>query len=137
MNRTWLITIGIIIVVLIAIGIMHENGMLNFEWQGLTMLFAGLAAPYTLLKRFLIKDPQTQRLIDKHEDMKKDEKVHREVYDEEIAKKENRIKELNKELELTEKRIEIIELKKKKVKKEVKELSIDEMQEEAIDYFGS
>ncbi|MCP4179060.1 MAG: hypothetical protein GY756_14975 [bacterium] len=117
MNRRWLITIGIIVLALIVIGVLYENGMLNFKWQGLTMIFAALAGPYTAIKKIFFRDKRVEQMIKKHEDIKKEEIVHREVTDKQIAEKEKRIKDLNKELELAEKRLEVIEAKKKDVDK--------------------
>ena len=136
MNKRWLITIGVIVVVLIVIGILYDNGMLNFRWQGLTMVFAALAAPYTLLKNWLIKDRKTQTLINDHKDMLNKEKEHRKEYDEKIKLKEERIKLLNEEIKNSEQKVKEIEIKKKEVNKEVKEMSIEELQSEGVKYFG-
>ena len=137
MNRRWLITIGVIVVILIVIGILHENGMLNFKWQGFTMIFAALAGPYAFIKSKLVKDKRTEELLKKHKIIREEEVIHRQHTDDEIAEKRKKIELLNKELELAEKRIEIIESKKNKVDKQVKEMSVDELQEEAVNYFGS
>ncbi len=136
MNKRWFITIGVIVLVLIVIGVLYENGMLDFKWQGLTMIFAALAGPYTLIKRLLFKDKRVDKMLKEHKEVVKEEKVHRELTDKQIVEKEKKIKDLNKELELAEKRIELIEAKKKVIDKEVKEMSIEEMQNEAVDYFG-
>lgn len=137
MNKRWLITIGIIILVLIVIGVLYENGSLDFEWQTLTMIFAAAAGPYAFVKNKLLKDSRTQELLKKHEVIRNEEVVHRKQTDEDIAEKQRKIEMLNKELELAEQRLEIIEAKKEKVDKQVKEMSVDELQDEAINYFGN
>ena len=136
MNKRWLITIGVIVLVLIVIGILYDNGMLNFRWQGLTMVFAALAAPYTLVKNWLIKDRKTQTLVNQHKDMLENEKKHRKDFDEQIKLKEDRIKLLDEEIKKSEKKVKEIEIKKKSVSKEVKEMSIEELQSEGVKYFG-
>jgi hypothetical protein len=137
MSKRWWITALVIVAVLIVIGVMYDNGMLNFKWTGLTMLFAGLAGPYMLLKNWLLRNREAQDILGKHEKIRADEKIHRKETDEEISKKEQRIKDLNKDIELSEKKIELLEVKKKNVTKEVKKMSIEETQNEAINLFGS
>ncbi len=137
MNRRWLITIGIIVLALIVIGVLYEKGLLNFEWQELTMIFAALAGPYAFIKGKLIKDKRAMEILKKQEVRIENEAVHRSVTDEAIEEKQKKIELLNKELELAEKRIEIIEMKKKNVDKEVKEMTVEELQDEAVNYFGS
>jgi hypothetical protein len=136
MNKNWLITIGIIVIALIVIGVMYDNGMLNFEWQWLTVAFAALAGPYTFIKNLIFKDKKLEELKNKHQNIRNDEVIHRQTFDEEIKKREDRIQTLNKEIELAEKKIDIIELKKNNVVKEVKKSSIEEMQNDAVNYFG-
>jgi hypothetical protein len=137
MNKRWWITIIVIVAVLIVIGILYDNGMLNFKWTGLTMLFAALAGPYMFVKNWLLRNREAQDILGKHEKMRADEKIHRKETDDEILKKEQRIKDLNKDIELSEKKIQLLEEKKKNVVKDVKKMSIEETQDEAINYFGS
>ncbi len=137
MNRRWLITIGIIVLALIVIGVLHENGMLNFEWSGLTMIFAALAGPYTLIKGWLLKDKRTQELLEKQQVRKTTEIEHRKQTDVEINAREKRIQDLNKEIQKSEKKIKEIEEKKQNVEKEVNGMSIKELQDEGIDLFGA
>ncbi len=137
MNKRWWITVLVIIAVLIIIGVLYDNGALDFEWTGLTMFFAALAGPYTFVKHLLTKNKRTDEILGKHKKIREEEKVHRKEYDFEITQKEQRIKELNKEIEFSEKKAKKLEEKKKKVEKEVKKMSIEETQDEAINYFGS
>ena len=137
MNRRWWITIGIIVVALIVIGVMHENGMLDFEWSGLAMIFAALAGPYHMVKKLLIKDKRTEELLEKQTVRRTDEQTHRVTFDEDIEAKKKRIEELNREIDAAETRIKVIEKKKEDTVKEVKKMSVDEMQTEGIDLFGA
>jgi len=137
MFKRWGITIGIIVLVLIVIGVLYDNGVLDFEWQGLTMLFAALAAPYTLIKRWLVKDNYAQSIEDKYEELNRKEVKHRTETDAKIKEKELKIEELEVKIKNSEKEVERIEKKKKKVKKEVEQMSLDELQEEGANYFGS
>lgn len=136
MNKTWIFTIVLIIVALIVIGVMYENGMLNFQWQWLTVVFAALAGPYTFVKGLLFKDSRLEDMKNRHKQMQADEVVHRQKVDDEIKMRKDRIDTLNKEIEIAEKRIEIIEQKKKRIEYEVKNSSIDSLQNDAVKYFG-
>jgi len=137
MNKRWLITIGIIVLALIVIGVLHENGMLNFEWSGLTMIFAALAGPYALVKSWLLKDKRTEELLQKQQVRKTTEIEHRKRTDAEINAREKRIQELNQEIQKSEKKVKEIEEKKQNVEKEVNGMSIKELQDEGIDLFGA
>ncbi len=136
MNRRWWITIGVIIVVLIVIGVLHEKGMLNTKWNVLAMIFAALAGPYTLVKNWLFKDRTSDRVLKKYDNLQKDEVIHRKQFDEEILAREEHIRELDKKIADSKKEIEEIELRKAKIKEEVNNMSLDELQDEAINYFG-
>lgn len=137
MNRRWLITIGIIALVLIVVGVLHENGMLNFKWTGLSMVLAAIAGPYHMLKKWLVKDKRMETLMDKQKVRVSHEQDHRAKYDKAIEQREQRIKELNEEIKEAEKRIQNIEKKKTKTKSEVEDMSIKELQDEGIDMFGA
>jgi len=136
MGKNWLITLGVIVLALIVIGVLYDNGMLNFEWQGLTMIFAALAGPYTFMKKTIFKDSKVEEMKNRHKKVKAEEVIHRQAVDDEIQKRSDRVATLNKEIELAEKRIEVIEEKKKRVVRDVKNSSIEEMQDDAINYFG-
>lgn len=136
MNKHWFITIGIIVLALIVIGVMYDNGMLNFEWQWLTVIFAALAGPYTFIKNTLFKDKRIEEMKNRHKKIKVEEIEHRQVVDDEIKIRQDRIQTLNKEIELSEKRIELIEEKKKNIDKNINKSSIEEMQNDAVNYFG-
>ncbi len=137
MNKRWLVTIGIIVLALIIIGVMQENGMFNFEWTGLTIAFAALAGPYHVVKNWLIKNKETEELLNRKQSRQRREHVHREEYDTEINERKKQIEALNKQIEEAEKRIEILDVKKENIEKEVNDMSIEELQNEGIDLFGA
>lgn len=136
MNKRWWITIAIIVVALIAIGVLYENGLLDTEWTGLSIIFAALAGPYTAIKSWLGKDRTTESVLKKYEYLKKDEKQHRQITDEEIAAREERIVELDKKIADAQKEIDEIQRRKEIMREEVDDMSIDELQDEAVNYFG-
>ena len=72
----------------------------------------------------------------KYKSMRDESIKHRVELDERIGAKEKRIAQLDKELELIEAKMDVLELKKKNVEKGVNSMSIKETQQEANDLFG-
>ncbi|MEA2043491.1 MAG: hypothetical protein U9N85_13200 [Bacteroidota bacterium] len=136
MNKRWWITIAIIIVALIVIGVLYDRGYLQTEWTGLSMIFAALAGPYMALKNGLLKSKKEEELLKKYEVLKKEEKEHRTKTDAEIVEREERIKHLDEKITASEDEIEKIQQRKESVEEEIEDLSIGELQDEAINYFG-
>ncbi len=130
------VILAIIIIILIVIGYLYTQGYLqNFEWQTATMIFAALAAPYKMVMNWLTSD-SAKEILEKHKDIRAEEKVHRKDMDAEISEKEKKIALLDKELELVQAKIEVLEERKKKIKPEVEKMSVNELQQEGQDLFG-
>ena len=137
MNKRWWITILVIIGVLIIIGILYEKGLLDFEWQGLTMFFAALAGPYMFVKNWLTRNKKVEEIKAKHLKLREKEKIHRNKTDVEIYQKEHKIDELQNEIKRAEKKIKKLEKEKHEINDGVKDMTLKEMQDEAINNFGS
>jgi hypothetical protein len=132
----WVI-IGIIILVLILIGIGYDQGLFdNLDGSFIGIILAGLAAPYLAIKNWLVGDKFQRQFKERYDKMKSDEIIHRTDYDHKIMAKEKRIAELNREVQLLDSKLEVLELKKSKVEQSVKEMSIDSTKREAKDLFG-
>ncbi len=136
MNKRWWITIAIIVGGLILIGVLYENGLLDTKWSGLSMIFAALAGPYTAIKSWLGKDRTSAAVLKKYEHLEKDEVKHRTYTDEEITAREERIRELDEKIANSQKEIDEIQRKKETIIDEIDDMDIDELQDEAINYFG-
>jgi hypothetical protein len=135
-NR-WLITGIIIIVVLILIGVAYDQGLFDKLNGGvMAMIVAGLAAPYMAVKNWLFGDKLQQQLKEKYQTMNEQEKVHRTDYDQEIALKQKRIAEMDKEIQLLDAKLEVLELKKKNIEQDVKSMSLEDKKSEVQNLFG-
>lgn len=139
-QRKWLIIAAVILGVIILLGVLSGFGLLpEFSWQGLTMLFAGLAGPaqygYNRVRDNM--GSETEQVLDKHKEIKKEEVKHREQIDKELKEKEAKIEALDKEIKLIETKIELIEVKRQNVSKEVKQMTTDEKIDEAQNLWGS
>jgi len=135
MKLKWWIAGGLVVVV-IALVILSATGVINLSWQDFTMIAAALAAPFKFIFDKLGGADGVDELLDKHEKMRKEEAEYRKKMDGVIAEKEQRIINLNKDLELQDAKLQLVEEKKKRVDQEVKSMSIAETKSEAQDLFG-
>lgn len=136
MNK-WIITGLVVVALLIIIGVLYDQGTFdNMQWSGMAMVLAAVAAPYMALKNFLFGNKHLKDFDVKYNQMRDETVKHRVELDERISHKEKRIAELDRELELIEAKVDVLELKKKNIAKDVNNLSIDETRYEVHDLFG-
>ncbi len=137
MNRRLIVVIVGVVIVLIVIGFLYTQGYFqNLQWQTGTMILAVLAGPYKFIMGW-IKGGETERIAEKHEQMKQDEIKHREETDAQIKAKQEKIAQLDKEIQLLDTKIQLIEVKKAQVQPEVEKMSSQQLQKEGQDLFGS
>ena len=135
--KHWIIVIVIIVAIFLVIGFLHDQGLLNVKWQGLAMILAVIAGPYKLIKNYITGGTKkTDKILEKHEKIEAEEKIHREEYDKKVKEKEEKIQELENEIVYLDKKIKKVEKKKKNVHKEVEEMDMDELQDEFTDLYG-
>jgi uncharacterized protein (DUF342 family) len=133
----WLITGLIVVVVLILVGVAYDQGMFdNISGGGIATIIAGLAAPYMAIKNWLSGDRFREKFRQKYDLMHQEEIKHRQDYDKQIQAKEKRLADLQREIELLDTKMEVLELKKKRVEKDVKSMSIEETKREVQNLFG-
>lgn len=136
MNK-WILTGLIVVGLLVIIGVLYDQGTFDgMQWTGMAMILAAVAAPYMALKNLLFGNKHLKDFEVKYKSMKDETIKHRVELDERIGAKEKRIAQLDKELELIEAKMDVLELKKKNVEKVVNSMSIEETQQEAHDLFG-
>jgi hypothetical protein len=133
----WLITGLAVIGVLILVGVAYDQGMFdNISGGGFAMIIAGLAAPYLAIKNWLTGDRFREKFRHKYDLMNQDEIKHREDYDKKIQAKEKRLADLQRDIELLDSKMEVLELKKKRVEQDVKSMTIEETKREVHNLFG-
>ena len=136
MNK-WLLVGLVILVILVGIGIAYDQGAFdNITFGGLATVFAVLAAPYMLVKNMLFGNREIKSFQNKYQQLKSEEVGHRTSMDVKIKAKEQRISELDKEIQLLDAKLEVLELKKKRVEQTVNELTVDETKKEVRNLFG-
>ncbi len=136
MNR-WLITGLVVLGLLVLIGVGYDAGLFS-EYEGSTwaMVLAALAAPYMAVKNFLFGNKDLKAFELKYKNLEQEEIKHRADLDARIQAKEQRVAELDKEIQLLDSKLEVLELKKTKVKKEVEDMTVQETKQELYDLFG-
>jgi TPP-dependent 2-oxoacid decarboxylase len=133
----WLITALIIVVVLVLVGVAYDQGLFdNINGSTLGMILAGVAAPYMAIKNWLFGDKLTKEFKEKYLKIQEDEIGHRAELDSSIKAKEQRVAQLDKEIQLLDAKMEVLELKKKKVEQTVNSMTLDETKREAQNLFG-
>ena len=128
--KKWIIIIAVVLVGLIVIGVLYEAGYLNFKWSTLSMIFAALAGPYMYIKNKLFNTNNVDTIDDmirKAQDGLKVDADHRAEYDEQIAQRETKISHLKEQTTEFDRQIEQLQAQAATTKKEVKEMSSDEM----------
>ena len=134
--RHWLIVIVILVAVFLIVGFLSDQGYLNVKWQGLAMIIAAIAGPYKLLKNYINGgSKKTEKILDKHQKIEEEEKVHRVEYDQKIEEREKKIEKLDKEIDDLDKEIEKVEEKRKKVDKQTEKMSLDDLQNDFNDMY--
>ncbi len=136
MNK-WLISGLVVVGLLVVIGVGYDAGLFS-EYEGSTwaMVFAALAAPYMFVKNFLFGNKDLKALEEKYKNLRAEEVNHRTQLDSQIQAKERRVAELDREIQLLDSKLEVLELKKSKVKKEVESMTVEETKQEVSDLFG-
>ena len=123
--KKWFWIILVLLVIFLILGYLYSQGLINVKWQFLSMILAGFAAPFTILKRFLSGgNSKANKIITRHRDRVVQENNRRAKFDAYVAQKDKRIQDLEAEIVILENDVENIE-------REIidKEESIDNMTE--------
>lgn len=135
--KKWIIVLIAIAAVFLIVGFLYDQGLLNVEWQWLAVIIAAVAGPYQALKNFFSGgSAKTEAILKRNEVTKIEEAQHREEYDKLIDEKKVEIENLQKDIDLLDTKVKLLEEKKKNINKEVDEMDSDEIQEELLKRFG-
>lgn len=119
----WFWIVIIIIAIILFLGFLYSQGLINVKWQWLTVILAAAAAPFTFIsKLFSGKSIRTNQILKDHTSRILAEKKHRQIYEQAIKKKEERIKELEAQVATLEDEIDDIQLQHKEVTKKVNKM---------------
>jgi hypothetical protein len=137
-NWKHLIWIAVIAALLIAIGYFYDKGFLHFKWQWLTILFATLAAPYRLFMKWINGSGDTVASITaQHDALQKQELDYRDTMEAQIKDREQRVALMQKDLDLMDTRIQLLQSQKAQVDSQIQNMSIDDKIKKVQQDFGS
>ena len=127
----------ILIVIFLIFGYLYHKGYIHTSWQWLAAILAGAAGPFEFLRQMFTGETITEKkIIEIQEKRKKRVKQHRVQYDQIIKQKESRIRELEAQVDRLQDKVDSLELQLQSVDKETENLTVPEIQEEFIKYYG-
>jgi hypothetical protein len=136
--KRWLVIGGIVLVALLVFGWFYSEGYFNnFSWQGITILAASLAAPFQFLFGKAKDLTKTEEFINHNLEVQKLEQKHREEYDKLIQEREQKMRDLDKEIQLLQSKVELVDQKREKIATEVSNMTPNEKIKEAQNLWGS
>lgn len=136
-NSKWFIIGIIIILILTVLGYAYYKGWIHTSWQWLTAILAALAGPFEMIATLFGKNKKLENIIKNSTTRKQTEINHRLVYDNIIQKKEQRIQELQAQVNKQQDQIDSLDLNYKEIdKKYQNETDITTLQNQFLDAYG-
>ncbi len=138
--KKWIIIILVVIVALIIIGVLHENGYLNFKWNTLTIIFAALAGPYTYIKNKLFNrndSDELAALLNQNKEARQNDALHREQFDAMESSQQAEIQRLQEQVAVLNTKNEELKSQAANVHNEVREMSSEEMAKAFEQLYGN
>lgn len=137
MKKKWLWIVIILIVVLLFLGFLYSKGLINVKWQWLTVILAAAAGPFKFFSNlFSGKSVRSNRYVQSHQNRIDAAKQHRMVYDQAILEKEEKIKELEAQVNVLEQKIDDLELSQQQVHDQVSNMNDDDLQDAFLNLYG-
>ncbi|MBN2663843.1 MAG: hypothetical protein JXR68_09360 [Bacteroidales bacterium] len=137
MKKKWLWIVIILIVVLLFFGFLYSKGLINVKWQWLAVILAGAAGPFRFFSNlFSGKSVRSNQFVQSHQDRIDATKQHRIVYDQAIQEKEEKIKELEVQVNVLEQKIDDLELSQQQVHDQVSNMNDDDLQDAFLNLYG-
>ena len=136
--KTWMWILLGLIVVFLFLGYLYDQGLINTNWQWLSIILAAAAGPFEFLRKVFKGDSiSTKKLMEKQSLRQAEVLKHRQVYDKIIERKEKRIQELEAQVMALEDELDRLELELKNVDEEVDQMDLSELQDEFINEYGN
>ncbi|MEA3451561.1 MAG: hypothetical protein U9Q83_06615 [Bacteroidota bacterium] len=138
MKKKWFWIGLIIIVALIIIGILYNQGIIKTDWQWLTIILAGIAAPISVISKWISGDNnRVQNILKDQTARRQQEQAHRLAYDNAVIQKEEKIKKLEAEINILEEKVDKLELQQEEVKEDVNQMTdINDLQDAFMEAYG-
>jgi len=134
-----LIWIGLFIIVILFIAAyLYSQGIIKTNWQWLSMILAGIAAPFELIYNWISgKNTQVDKIVNAQKTRIQNEQNHRIVYDQAIIEKEQKIKDLQVKVNVLEDKVDSLNMQKKLVDDNVNKMTdINDLQDAFMEAYG-
>lgn len=126
--KKWII-IGIVVLGIAAVV------FLELKWQTISMLLAGLAAPFKLLAGFF--GNKEEEIRKRHAETREREAGFQRVLETNVQGRESRVLELEDRISQLDAQLADLETQRSRVKQDVDSMSLEELQLTGSRYFGS
>lgn len=138
MKTKWIWIGLIIIVVLFIIGFLYSQGIIKTNWQWLSMILAGVAGPFKLIYNWIAgKGINADKILRNQSTRIQNEKDHRIVYDQAIIEKEQKIKDLQVQVNILGDKVDSLNMQKKLVNDNVNKMTdINDLQDAFMEAYG-
>lgn len=134
-----LIWIGLLLIVILFIAAyLYSQGIIKTNWQWLSMILAGIAAPFQLIYNWISgKNTQVDKILDAQKTRVQNEQDHRIAYDQAIIEKEQKIKDLQVKVNVLEDKVDSLNMQKKLVDDNVNKMTdINDLQDAFMEAYG-
>ena len=138
MKKKWF-WIGIVIVLaLFLIGFLYSKGIIKTNWQWLTIILAAIAAPIQFISNWLSgKNVRVDKILKNQSSRIQQEQTHRIAYDQAITQREQKIKDLEAQVNVLEDKVDSLELQKKEAVTNVNQMTdINNLQDAFMEAYG-
>lgn len=127
--KKWIVIAIVIIGVVVLI-------YFKFNWQTITMLFAGLTAPFRYLFKLLGGESE-EDIREKHATIREQERRYQKQLEATVLKRRNNIQELETQIKDMDIMLDSLKKKRMAVNQEIEDMNLNELQLTGRNYFGS
>ncbi len=136
MRRRWFWVVIIIIALLLLLGFLYSKGLIHVKWQFLTMILAGLAGPFKFVADKFSKTNRTlNNMTSAHDNRINAAHDHRLAYDQAILEREEKIQNLETQVNILEQKIDDLEVSKQQIQTQVNDMSDDDLQDAFLNMY--
>ncbi len=134
-----------LIALLLIVGYLYNKGVINVEWQWLSVILAALAGPYKLIQDSMKSKKKgsgrgqgkAHQILMRQLEIEKEEAILRQQYEALLKQKELELQELRAKLQKLQDQLEELQLERKQIETQVQSMSLEEKAKDFTDYFGT
>ena len=108
---------------MLLIGFLYSQGIIKVKWQWLAVILGVLAAPFQLVASLFGQNKKISKVLEQRETRIKNEQIHRIQYDAQLKEKDEKIKQLQNEVNKMQDQLETLEMQKKEKEVEINNIN--------------